>query len=150
MPNLFDLTLDTPRKRPRKAGDFPARTRILWLGVLEAERILLKGGSLESRLKAIHALATIGGAYARILEVMDLSARLTALEQRNMESLNGKIHTPSDLVVECVMTHRKPPEVRIWRLRNQSRVGTLPPSTSTPARVTRSFTPVRTKADLIP
>jgi hypothetical protein len=25
-----------------------------------------------------------------------------------------------------------PPEVRIWRLRNQSRVGTFPPSPSTP------------------
>src|SRR5713101_6168507 len=28
--------------------------------------------------------------------------------------------------------HRKPPEVRICRLRNQSAVGTRPPSTSTP------------------
>jgi hypothetical protein len=31
-----------------------------------------------------------------------------------------------------VITHRKPPEVRICRLRNQSVVGTRPPSTSTP------------------
>jgi len=31
-----------------------------------------------------------------------------------------------------VITHRKPPEVRICRLRNQSAVGTRPPSTSTP------------------
>ena len=31
-----------------------------------------------------------------------------------------------------VSTHRKPPEVRICRLRNQSVVGTRPPSTSTP------------------
>jgi hypothetical protein len=29
-------------------------------------------------------------------------------------------------VVEHVTTHRKPPEVRIWTLRNQSRVGTVP------------------------
>src|SRR6266700_3881578 len=35
-------------------------------------------------------------------------------------------------VVECGIAHRKPPDVRIWRLSNQSRVGTLPPSTSTP------------------
>ena len=41
-------------------------------------------------------------------------------------------HIPSDLVVECVTAHRKPPEVRIWTLRNQSAVGTRPPSTSTP------------------
>src|SRR5262245_63323015 len=37
-----------------------------------------------------------------------------------------------DLVVACVPTHRKPPEVRICRLSIQSGVGTRPPSTSTP------------------
>jgi len=42
------------------------------------------------------------------------------------------VHIPPNLVVEGVTAHRKPPEVRIWRLRNQSRVGTFPPSTSTP------------------
>jgi len=40
-------------------------------------------------------------------------------------------HIPSLLVVERVTVHRKPPEVRICRLRNQSSVGTRPPSTST-------------------
>src|SRR4030095_4729010 len=35
-------------------------------------------------------------------------------------------------VVKRVPAQRNPPEVRIWRLRNQSCVGTLPPSTSTP------------------
>jgi transposase len=43
-----------------------------------------------------------------------------------------KNHIPSNLVVERVTAHRNPPEVRIWRLRNQSCVGTVPPSTSTP------------------
>jgi hypothetical protein len=42
------------------------------------------------------------------------------------------LHIPPNLVVKRVTAHRKPPEVRIWRLRNQSRVGTVPPSTSTP------------------
>jgi hypothetical protein len=41
-------------------------------------------------------------------------------------------HIPSDFVVACVTPQRKPPEVRIWRLRNQSCLGTVPPSTSTP------------------
>jgi hypothetical protein len=35
-------------------------------------------------------------------------------------------------VMERVITHRKPPDVRMWRLSNQSCVGTFPPSTSTP------------------
>ncbi len=43
-----------------------------------------------------------------------------------------KFHIPPNLVVECVTAYRKPPDVRICRLRNQSRVGTVPPSTSTP------------------
>src|SRR5438046_5857702 len=38
----------------------------------------------------------------------------------------------SNLVVRGITAHRKPPDVRIWRLSNQSRVGTFPPSTSTP------------------
>src|SRR5215471_12576526 len=45
---------------------------------------------------------------------------------------NCSSHTPPNYVVECGIAHRKPPDVRIWRLSNQSRVGTLPPSTSTP------------------
>src|SRR5215510_4821522 len=45
-------------------------------------------------------------------------------------SVNKFFHIPPDLVVACVTAHRKPPEVRIWRLSNQSRVGTVPPSTS--------------------
>jgi hypothetical protein len=52
----------------------------------------------------------------------------TLLWQRS----NGKYHIPPNLVVELVTAHRKPPEVRICRLRHQSAVGTRPPSTSTP------------------
>jgi hypothetical protein len=48
-----------------------------------------------------------------------------------MESLSI-VHIPPDLVVAGVTAQRKPPEVRICRLRNQSAVGTRPPSTSTP------------------
>jgi hypothetical protein len=47
-------------------------------------------------------------------------------------ALTRKFHIPSVLVVAGVTAHRKPPEVRICRLRNQSAVGTRPPSTSTP------------------
>jgi hypothetical protein len=48
------------------------------------------------------------------------------------KTLGEIVHTPPDYVVEDALIHRKPPEVRIWTLRNQSRVGTCPPSTSTP------------------
>src|SRR5262245_38863296 len=36
-----------------------------------------------------------------------------------------------DFVVTGVTAQRNPPEVRIWTLRHPSRVGTVPPSTST-------------------
>ena len=47
-------------------------------------------------------------------------------------SAMGNYQTPPNYVVEGVPAQRKPPEVRICRLRNQSAVGTRPPSTSTP------------------
>ena len=42
------------------------------------------------------------------------------------------IHIPPNYVVAAIPAHRKPPDVRICRLSNQSDVGTRPPSTSTP------------------
>jgi hypothetical protein len=44
----------------------------------------------------------------------------------------GNFHIRPNFVVERVTAHRNPREVRMWRFRNQSRVGTVPPSTSTP------------------
>jgi hypothetical protein len=60
---------------------------------------------------------------------------LTQVEQGDCAALTTiarNLHIPPNLVVECVPTHRKPPEVRICRLSIQSGVGTRPPSTSTP------------------
>src|SRR5215831_12037962 len=44
-----------------------------------------------------------------------------------LQCLIGFFHIPLNLVVKSITAHRKPPEVRIWRLRNQSRVGAVPP-----------------------
>jgi hypothetical protein len=62
------------------------------------------------------------------------STKYDRVDRRNVESRHGlhQNHIPSNLVVEQVTAHRKPPDVRIGRLSNQSRVGTFPPSTSTP------------------
>src|SRR6266705_2030403 len=54
---------------------------------------------------------------------------LSAVDNRRYKRI---LHIPPNLVVKRVTAHRNPPEVRIWRFRNQSCVGTLPPSTSTP------------------
>src|SRR2546425_11140134 len=57
---------------------------------------------------------------------------LKARSRRSFRTLFGTFHIPPNYVVECGIAHRKPPEVRICRLRNQSAVGTRPPSTATP------------------
>ena len=68
-----------------------------------------------------------------LLALVENTARFGLLCLRPSAALAAEnLHIPSDLVVECGTAHRKPPEVRICRLRNQSRVGTVPPSTSTP------------------
>ena len=67
------------------------------------------------------------------LSVSNLNASIAFYAQYGPPTANtGKFHIPPILVVERVTTHRKPLEVRIWTLRNQFRVGTVPPSTSTP------------------
>jgi hypothetical protein len=50
--------------------------------------------------------------------------------------ITALFHIPPNLVVEHVTAQRKPPEVRIWRFKNQSCVGTLPlvePGRNTPS-----------------
>src|SRR5215475_5815571 len=54
------------------------------------------------------------------------------IERLKWSLWHGNLHIPPNLVVRSITAHRKPPDVRICRLRNQSRVGTVPPSTSTP------------------
>ena len=61
----------------------------------------------------------------------DLAQQLTAFQAALPDS-RGAAHIPPNYVVKDATTQRKPPDVRICRLRNQSRVGTVPPSTSTP------------------
>ena len=67
-------------------------------------------------------IATVNGRRDRIEHL------LIEEQRRKIENL----HIPPNLVVRGITAHRKPPDVRICRLRNQSRVGTVPPSTSTP------------------
>ena len=80
--------------------------------------------------EAIHALRVrVERTFAWEDKFKRLLLRFEHIQQRNPRQ---NFHIPPDLVVECVTAHRKPPEVRIWTLRNQSAVGTRPPSTSTP------------------
>ncbi len=61
-----------------------------------------------------------------------LAPRGLRLHQAGVYLGSADNHIPPNYVVKRVTVQRKPLEVRICRLRNQSRVGTLPPSNSTP------------------
>jgi putative transposase len=89
-------------------------------------RKLLKGLTYVPRVIITDKLKSYSAAKREILP---------GVEHRQSRYLNNRCensHTPPNYVVECGIAYRKPPDVRIWRLSNQSRVGTLPPSTSTP------------------
>src|SRR5262249_9616610 len=81
----------------------------------------------------VQALGSQGiGQAVPIQEFSLTGASQTRTERNGLTDANDILHIPPNFVVKCVTAHRKPPEVRICRLRNQSLVGTLPPSTSTP------------------
>jgi hypothetical protein len=88
----------------------------------------------ETRKVAVDARVSVAG--VRYAVDPDLAGETVTLwfglydDQLYVE--HGDNHIPSDLVVGGITAHRKPPEVRIWRFRNRSCVGTFPPLTSTP------------------
>jgi hypothetical protein len=70
----------TGKKRPRKVGDIRALQRMLWRALIEAEHILIHSEDVETSLKAIHAISTAGGGYAKLLEATELDTRLHKVE----------------------------------------------------------------------
>ena len=90
----------------------PTRDRVMLL-------LSMKAG-LRAKAMASLTWAMVTDAAGQVAEVLHVPNRAR------------KGHIPPNYVVGHVTAQRKPPEVRICRLRNQSRVGTLPPSTSTP------------------
>ena len=70
------------RKRRRKAGDLGALRRVMWRGLEAAEAVLDDpDADTEAILKACNAVATLGGAYARVFEVSELRAQLDEVER---------------------------------------------------------------------
>jgi hypothetical protein len=71
------------KKRSRKPGNLAQLVRILWQAVLEAQAVLEGADEDEAELKlrAVHALGQVSGQYAKLLEIDELEARLSALEQ---------------------------------------------------------------------
>ncbi len=100
----------------------PARSKVLGNRPIGGEKPLRVPGGLEPLQAPLPLAGGLVGVLRPVVEV----AVLAVLNTRQ------NLHIPPNYVVERVTAHRKPPDVRICRLRNQSRVGTVPPSTSTP------------------
>lgn len=75
-------TARTKRRRRRKPGDVAALRRVLWEAVRDVEAIVHDGdgATVDQRVKAAHALATLAGAYLRATEAAELVQRLDELE----------------------------------------------------------------------
>ena len=76
------------RKRRGKPGSLEDARALLWKALQRAGDILESEDDALS-LKAIHAVSQGAAAYARIVEVGELEARLSALEGGEGEDLAG-------------------------------------------------------------
>lgn len=73
----------TKRRRRPKPGDIASLRRVLWAAIRDLETLTYQPPddvTLDQRLRAVHALATISGQYLRATEQHDLVARIEALE----------------------------------------------------------------------
>jgi hypothetical protein len=61
-------------------GDLAQLRRMFWAALMEAEHILLHADDPETALRAVHAIGTVGGGYAKLLETVDLDVRMKKLE----------------------------------------------------------------------
>ncbi|GAB5518811.1 MAG: hypothetical protein RhofKO_10620 [Rhodothermales bacterium] len=70
------------RRRIRKIGSIADAQRKLWQAITCAEDVLLDDESDSvTTLKAVHAITSASTAYAKLIEVGELEARLTELEE---------------------------------------------------------------------
>jgi hypothetical protein len=70
------------RAQHRAVGSLPQLLAIMWHALGEAQDVLdhATAEQAELRLKAVHAIIQAGSAYAKLLEIGELEARLAALE----------------------------------------------------------------------
>lgn len=68
---------------------------MFWAALLEAEHLLYYADDPETAFKAIHAIGQVGGAYAKLLETIDVAERLKALEAQfqTLRPSNGHVRT---------------------------------------------------------
>jgi hypothetical protein len=69
------------KKRASRPLTMPELLRILTTAISQAEALLLSAGDdRDFELRCIHGLSQVCGQYAKLLEIGELEARLSALE----------------------------------------------------------------------
>ena len=62
-------------------GDLTDLRRCLWLAVAKCTKAIKEADGMDDETrKTVHALTQAAGVYVRLLEVVDLEARISALE----------------------------------------------------------------------
>ena len=78
--------------RLRKSGTIADMQRELWRAILCAKDILLEPSTdPATTLKAVHAITSASTAYAKLIEVGELEARLTELEKAQAAREKGQV-----------------------------------------------------------
>lgn len=76
------------KKIRAKPGNMPELQVILWYALKRAQYCLDTATDPDAITRASHAVSQIAGQYAKLLEIGELEARLSALEQA-MKGTNG-------------------------------------------------------------
>jgi len=81
------------RRRIRKMGDLTDARRKLWQAITSTEDVLLDPQTdAIMLLKAVHAITSASTAYAKLIEVGELEARLAELEKSLAHQRNGRAY----------------------------------------------------------
>lgn len=75
-------SLSATRQNPADPGSLEDARRVLWSALTRAEKAL-KARDHSTALKGVHAVSQCATAYARMVEVSELEARIKALEEKN-------------------------------------------------------------------
>ena len=81
------------RRRRPKPGDVASLRRVLWSAIRDVESVISDpptASSVDQRLRAVQALATISGVYLKAIEAHEMSARLDALEEKYEQLMEGR------------------------------------------------------------
>lgn len=70
------------REKAAAPGSLEDARRVLWAALKRAE-LALKARDHSTALKGVHAVSQCAAAYARIVEVSELEARISALEAQS-------------------------------------------------------------------